>query len=117
MSIATAYNLLGKKPTSLNALSFSLPAETETAGTGYSATIKFGTNSPAPTGTITFTPAGSGTPTCTLSSGTTAFTGTVACSSANSTLAAGTYSVVVTYSGDSNYYATPSGIVATLTVQ
>jgi hypothetical protein len=112
LSIATKYNRLGQEPTGL---SYSLPAETEAVGAVYNASVTFGINAPTPTGTITFTPVGTGAPICTLSSATTPFSGNVNCASSNSTLSVGTYMVKFTYSGDSNYGAA-SGM-ATLTVQ
>ncbi|WP_158943759.1 MBG domain-containing protein [Granulicella sp. S190] len=79
-------------------LQFTLPAQTEVYGQPFSEVVNVTSNTPAPTGTVTFT-LGAQT-LCTL----TATLGpTTPCSAAASGLTVGSYSVTFAYSGDTNY--------------
>ncbi|WP_176441791.1 MBG domain-containing protein [Granulicella rosea] len=105
----TTINLNGNGQALLSVTTI-FPAESEVYGSPFAETATFATtSSTAPTGTVAFSVAGK-----TLCS----FTGTIAtnfsCPAANSGLAVGTYTVTVTYSGDSNY--SPISTTTLLTV-
>ncbi len=90
-------------------LQFTLPPQTEVYGQPFPETVLVSNGDPAPTGTITFSLGK--TVLCTL---TTTLGPSTTCNAANSSLPIGNYTVIFSYTGDSNY-SSASGIV-TLTV-
>jgi MBG domain (YGX type)/Bacterial Ig-like domain (group 3)/NHL repeat len=90
-------------------LQFTLPAQTEVYGQPFPETVLVTNDNPAPTGTITFSLGKQVL--CTL---TTTLGPTTTCNAPNSELPVGTYTVIFSYSGDSNY--APASSTVTLTV-
>jgi len=90
-------------------LQFTLPPQTEIYGQPFPETVLVSNANPAPTGTITFSLGKEVL--CTL---TTTLTPTTICNAPNSGLSVGTYTVIFSYSGDSNY--APANSTVTLTV-
>ena len=85
----------------VQSISITPVAETEIYGQAFAATVNVTGVDPAATGTITFT-----TGTKTLCTFTGTLTATTTCNALKSGLAAGTYPVNFTYSGDTNYFST-----------
>jgi sugar lactone lactonase YvrE len=90
-------------------LQFTLPSQTEVYGQPFPETVLVSNGNPAPTGTITFSLGKQVL--CTL---TTTLTPTTTCNAPNSGLSVGTYTVIFSYSGDTNY--APANSTVTLTV-
>ncbi len=90
-------------------LQFTLPPQTEVYGQPFPETVDVSSTNPAPTGTITFSLGKQVL--CTL---TTTLTATTTCNAPNSGLSVGSYTVIFSYTGDSNY--SPASGTVTLTV-
>jgi sugar lactone lactonase YvrE len=98
--------------TELKTSTFSTPAVTAFYGTVYQLAASLtGSQSPAPTGTVTFTIGGQPVcPAATLSAG-----GAASCAPSPTLENAGTYTVTATYSGDTNYAGATSTFTLTIT--
>ena len=79
-------------------LQYTLPAQTEVYGQPFPETVLVSNTNPVPTGTITFS---IGKQVLCTFTGT--LTATTTCNAPNSGLSVGTYSVIFSYTGDSNY--------------
>lgn len=90
-------------------LTLAAPAETESYRQAFTQTLNATFGSPAPTGTVTFSV--NGITTCTLSG---TLSASNVCNAPATTLNVGTYNVLVSYSGDTNY--SPTTTTTTLTV-
>lgn len=86
------------------------PAETEVYRQPFVQTAAATFSGTAPTGTITFSV--NGVTTCTISG---TLTATNVCNAPATTLAVGTYSVLISYSGDTNYAPTTGTVPLTVT--
>jgi MBG domain (YGX type)/Bacterial Ig-like domain (group 3)/NHL repeat/Abnormal spindle-like microcephaly-assoc'd, ASPM-SPD-2-Hydin len=91
-------------------LQFTLPPQTEVYGQPFPETVLVSNGSPAPTGTITFSLGKEVL--CTL---TATLTSTTTCNAPSTGLSVGTYTVIFSYSGDSNYASANSTVTLTVT--
>jgi sugar lactone lactonase YvrE len=92
-------------------LQFTLPAQTEVYGQPFLEIVLVNSANPAPTGTISFS-IGKTLLLCSLS---TTLGPTTTCDAPNSGLAVGTYTVLFSYSGDSNYSSAGGSVTLTVT--